>query len=434
MLKLLRQNFVNHSFSVNLFHINVRSTTSNKSSMDNSGVERQWIKNPSYQNYKPKADETEITVMSYNLLAQDLIDKHTYLYSTHNGPDLTYHVRSQRLINEMKRIRPDILCLQEMQESHVMDFKLKCFSIDLQELIFKKRTQDDLTDGCAIFFNSDLLELVSEEKVEYFQPNVHVLNRPNVAIVAKFRLRTSPYSELVVATTHLLYNPRRQDVRLAQVQVLLAEIDRIAYQGIDEHCRARYSPVILTGDFNFQPNTAPYSLIVNGYLTYSSLSKRLQIPRPYEPKFGDILLPIELGITDDCQHFDRNVPMLHSHENHTSERAIAPVEKLYESQLPFQTGMLKHRLNFGSVYDDAVSASTYQDQWVLVDYIFYRRESTMTNHSVEKNIKLVARFELPSREQCYYHLPYGGIPNASQGSDHFALAAKFLVSFSDDTR
>lgn len=61
-----------------------------------------------------------------------------------------------------------------MQESHLMDFKLKCFSLDLQDLIFKKRTQEGLTDGCAIFFNSDLMELISEEKVEYFQPDVYV--------------------------------------------------------------------------------------------------------------------------------------------------------------------------------------------------------------------------------------------------------------------
>lgn len=64
----------------------------------------------------------------------------------------------------------------QMQESHLMDFKLKCFSIDLHEVIFKKRTQEGQTDGCAIFFNSDLMELVQEEKVEYFQPNVNVSN------------------------------------------------------------------------------------------------------------------------------------------------------------------------------------------------------------------------------------------------------------------
>lgn len=52
--------------------------------------------------------------MSYNLLAQDLIDKHPYLYSRHNGPDLNYDLRAQRLISEIGRIRPDILCLQEV--------------------------------------------------------------------------------------------------------------------------------------------------------------------------------------------------------------------------------------------------------------------------------------------------------------------------------
>lgn len=222
-------------------------------------------------------------------------------------------------------------------------------------------------------------------------------------------------------------------MRLAQVQVLLAEIDRVAYQGIDELRRTRYLPIILTGDFNFQPNTAPYSLIANGYVGYNALNKRLEIPRNYEPKFGDILLPIELGITDDCQHFDRSLPMLHSSEMSSNDRIIAPVEKLYGSHLPFQTGMLKHRLNLCSAYDDTVSASTYQDEWVLVDYIFYRREPNMTNRLVEKSIKLLARFELPTRQQCNYYLPYGGIPNASQGSDHFSLAAKFLLSPSDCT-
>lgn len=93
-----------------------------------------------------------------------------------------------------------------------------------------------------------------------------MLNRSNVAIIAKFRLKKSPNSEVVIATTHLLYNPRRQDVRLAQMQILLAEIDRIAYRGINEHQQVQYVPVILTGDFNFQPSTAPYGKLTTGSL------------------------------------------------------------------------------------------------------------------------------------------------------------------------
>lgn len=79
-----------------------------------------------------------------------------------------------------------------------------------------------------------------------------------MAIIAKFRLKSSPHSELVIATTHLLYNPRRQDVRLAQLQVLFTEIDRVAFRGVNEFRQSQYLPIILTGDFNFQPSTASY--------------------------------------------------------------------------------------------------------------------------------------------------------------------------------
>lgn len=66
-----------------------------------------------------------------------------------------------------------------MQASHLNDLKMKCEIIGLQEVIFKKRTGDDQTDGCAIFFNSNLMELVQEEKVEYYQPNVNVCILPH---------------------------------------------------------------------------------------------------------------------------------------------------------------------------------------------------------------------------------------------------------------
>lgn len=82
-----------------------------------------------------------------------------------------------------------------------------------------------------------------------------------MGIIAKFRLKKNPHTELVVATTHLLYNPRRTDVRLAQIQILLTEIDRIAFRGYDDHQQVQYAPVILTGDFNFQPDTAPYGMV-----------------------------------------------------------------------------------------------------------------------------------------------------------------------------
>lgn len=96
------------------------------------------------------------------------------------------------------------------------------------------------------------------------QPGIELLNRENVAIIAKLCLRSDPSLQFLVATTHLLYNPRREDVRLAQVQVLLAELDRHAqvFNGGEK----TYMPVILTGDFNLKPFSAPFSLLTNGNL------------------------------------------------------------------------------------------------------------------------------------------------------------------------
>lgn len=126
-----------------------------------------------------------------------------------------------------------------------------------------------------------------------------ILNRENVAIIAKLAPKDDPSATFVVATTHLLYNPRRQDVRLAQVQILLAEIDRIAYE-LDGH----YAPVILTGDFNLKPYSAPYKLLTRGQLRYENLQARTleQHDGNVVERSGKRLLPPGLGITDDCQH------------------------------------------------------------------------------------------------------------------------------------
>jgi protein angel len=105
--------------------------------------------------------------------------------------------------------------------------------------------------------------------------------------------------KFVVATTHLLYNPRRQDIRLAQIQILLAELDRISR--IDN--TNEYLPVMLTGDFNLQPYSAPFELITKGNLSYANLTQRTLNSNSYNnPTNGRKLLPIKLGITDNCKH------------------------------------------------------------------------------------------------------------------------------------
>lgn len=117
-------------------------------------------------------DGTPIVFMSYNILAQDLLDCHNFLYQYHDPRALIWSHRYDRLMSEIVEMNPQILCMQEVQEGKLGQLRsgLGQFEYDY---IFKKRTGYK-SDGCAIFYDTSLFDLVEEHSVEYFQPNVEV--------------------------------------------------------------------------------------------------------------------------------------------------------------------------------------------------------------------------------------------------------------------
>lgn len=239
--------------------------------------------------------------------------------------------------------------------------------------MFKQRTGEKV-DGCAIFWQRNKFEAVEKATVEFYQPGVELLNRDNIGLIVRLQVRGCS-DEIVVASTHLLYNPRREDIRLAQMQLLLAELDRVSHSNL---------PVILTGDFNLQPYTNVYELLSRGQVNVKSV-------------FGSVLVPRHLGITDCCRHSsvlahrevkqysNRNLELamqelslLQLH--HTERNDEMPVRKSnVNAEHKFGTGILTHDFQLRSVHDhypntprDLEDATTHQDDWVTVDYIFYR--------------------------------------------------------------
>lgn len=67
--------------------------------------------------------------------------------------------------------------------------------------------------------------------MEYNQPGVNLLDRDNVGIVLRLSPRQFENENIIVSTTHILYNKKRHDVKLAQVHLLLAEIERVSFKG-----------------------------------------------------------------------------------------------------------------------------------------------------------------------------------------------------------
>ncbi|XP_042319522.1 protein angel homolog 1 isoform X1 [Sceloporus undulatus] len=213
----------------------------------------------------------EFRVMSYNILAQDLIEQSPHLYM-HCHPDiLNWSYRLTNLLQEIQHWDPDILCLQEVQENHYWEQLEPALMMMGFTCVFKRRTGSK-TDGCAICYKQGMFQLITVNPVEFFRPGLDILNRDNVGLLLLLQpllpegLGDKAVSPLCVANTHLLYNPRRGDIKLAQMALLLAEIDKTAKMADGSYC-----PVILCGDLNSVPDSPLYKFIRNGQLYYHGM-------------------------------------------------------------------------------------------------------------------------------------------------------------------
>ncbi|RZC38322.1 angel, partial [Asbolus verrucosus] len=355
------------------------------------------------------------SVMSYNVLAQDLIDQHLHLFCA-------------------SRKYKGLIYVNIFQVLKIWCVYLVCNSLTISGYrgLYKQRT-GIRTDGCAIYYKLNLVTLIEYTTVEYNQPNVRILDRDNVAIIAKFAPRKHPSKEFVVATTHLLYNPKRQDVRLAQTQLLLTELERIAFTH-----GGQYLPVIITGDWNSTPDSVIYQFITKGKLKYENLASRSLQNNTAGPKTGKHFLPTSLRITDQCQHADL-IPKRQSKAISRSEELklieLRHSERRYEETKNrngdrndanlFSSGTLTHKFFLKSVYDHVVDGdfegTTYQDEWISVVVrivcVFLEKKANLGK------LTLLERFRLPTRKE----LGAIKIPNKDLGSDHLSLFAKFKL-------
>jgi mRNA deadenylase 3'-5' endonuclease subunit Ccr4 len=78
-------------------------------------------------------------------------------------------------------------------------------------------------------------------------------------VVYSLCTKTEILGELIVVNTHIYWNPRKAEVKLAQVSFLLREIEAIVKA-------SNGSPCILCGDFNALPGSDIMKLIERGHV------------------------------------------------------------------------------------------------------------------------------------------------------------------------
>lgn len=230
-----------------------------------------------------KSDGFRFRLVSYNILAQAYVKSIVFPHSP--PPCLKWKARSLIILDVLKNLNADILCLQELDEYDKF-YKGKIEQNDYSSIYIKRSGRK--LDGCGIFYKHNKLELVIEEKIDYNDlanlvldessgveqkekaldtnnkeqgktprdlgdpndPYVR-LKRDCVGIMAAFKFKKPYQHYVIVANTHIYWDPEWADVKLAQVKYLLSRVAQFK-KIVSEKFECTPS-VVIAGDFNSVP-------------------------------------------------------------------------------------------------------------------------------------------------------------------------------------
>jgi protein angel len=384
------------------------------------------------------------TVCSYNVLCQRTLNLFLeQLYSHCAFEHLTWQRRWPMLAVEFRMLDSDIFCMQEVQYDHFEQDYLPFFSKLGYDGTFKKKLKKK-SDGCATFWRRDKFRPVQVQPIEYSFPAPHD-HSDCVALITVLEPTNAKcdhsVQRVIVANTHLIYQPALGATKLCQAALLLAHLQKMS---------RRYSsaPLIVCGDFNSTPFSPLYSLMVEGELKYSglngwSVSGQQQSPSKFRRlnAIGDAqlcspILPEGSECSERCTLVDSE-PTGCDQSGGTTATDLEPPDPRRIS------GRLSHSLNLRSVYDHTTKSGEpevsmfVRDQSAAVDYIFYSVEdkeirktdsdlSTWTKTNVKENgLRCLERYRLPGPTQLNRTIGY--LPNQYCASDHLPLMAKFAL-------
>uniref|UniRef100_A0A7N0VJI1 Endonuclease/exonuclease/phosphatase domain-containing protein n=1 Tax=Kalanchoe fedtschenkoi TaxID=63787 RepID=A0A7N0VJI1_KALFE len=213
------------------------------------------------------------SILSYNILADYLANDHwRKLYFHIPRHMLSWEWRKNNLFRELSLWSPDVMCFQEVDrfEDLLMEFKRQGY-----DGIYKMRTGNPM-DGCSIFWRTSKFKLLHEEIIEFNQLDL----RDNVAQICVLESvqpsqmkhpsasdsSSAGSNRVVVCNIHVLYNPKRGDIKLGQVRLLFEK----AYAVSNTWNNA---PVVVCGDFNCTPKSPLYNYITEQKLDLSDLAR-----------------------------------------------------------------------------------------------------------------------------------------------------------------
>ncbi|TVU11729.1 hypothetical protein EJB05_45331, partial [Eragrostis curvula] len=347
---------------------------------------RHWV---SSEDASTSSSGDSCTIMSYNILAD---------YNARNHPDLYWDVpwhamrwdsRRRLITREIRHWDPDLVCLQEVDRFRDIAADMKSRGY---EGIFQERT-GDARDGCSTFWKSERLRLLEEDSIDFSEYNL----RNNVAQVIVFELNGT--HKLVLGNIHVLFNPRRGDVKLGQIRMLLEKANALAekWDGI---------PIVLAGDFNSTPDSAIYKFLSTMKLNIS-LHDRRQLSGLDSSEFG------QYELCSFWKHQWSNEEV----RNATGCSNVMIAEHPLTLFSSYAT--LKGNSNKRGLHGEPLATSYHKKFLGTVDYLWHTPGLECSRVLDTLPIDVLRRTR--------------GLPTREIGSDHLPIVAEFAFTRVEDT-
>jgi CCR4-NOT transcription complex subunit 6 len=363
-----------------------------------------------------------VKVFTWNILCDKYATTQVYGYTPAQA--LNWEYRKQIIMEEIVERDADILCLQEMASDVYGSFFTPALSghdyrgIHWPRPKAKTMSEKDAAgvDGCAVFWKQSKFILLDKQLIDYANLAINrpdmksqhdifnrVMPKDNIGIICLFESRATG-ARMIVACTHLAWEPTLADVKLVQTAILMENITRMA---------EKYALMPAVRD-----------------------KKNVQVPRfSEEGENGQVFKTRELPEPAPSQDYRSNtdIPLFVCGDyNSTAESSVyeflskGRVAPDHPELAPYQYGSftrdgIEHPFSLRSAYaplngtPDEMSFTNYVPGFAeVIDYIWY---STNT-------LEVISLLGPPDRQ---YLKRVPGFPHYHFPADHIQLLAEFKL-------
>lgn len=224
--------------------IKQRTKTADKTSQKR--YEDTQITYKNYESLSPNEQASNsVLVMSYNVLAYYFTKFEYFPYCQETYLHVKY--RAPRIVNEIEKVNPDILCLQECDFDLFSEYYLPNLEALGYTCHYKASSSNRIVIN-VVCYKKRSFSVLEEFKIDLndeLAKRDEAFNKFKDATVLSLTHHASG-KKIIVVNTHLYWNPDFEFVKYGQMCKIIKDIEK------------KYStsvPLILTGDFNSLPGS-----------------------------------------------------------------------------------------------------------------------------------------------------------------------------------